>query len=515
MNNRSMIGMSWCWALVACLAWSTPALGQGGSFMDVRLTWTFGDDDVLHRAGDEIESPLPDIRDRPGYELFYDNLDTRYSGRENITHLVLYKQVPSLLNDQLVVDIAAVMLVDFAALYGDSDYVINVFRDDGSYIRLTYNWSPTRPHDGLEVILFPLDTDRVRVGYLYDLSWGGRGAFSSRGAALSPGLKLQLRSGNVYAFVGMKVSLVNQQRTIDDNIVSVRETNYGTLAGVGMDALPWLRFDVSGGFFQMSTFQTEGADVDPAFTYGGAARLVFHQGIPIRQSPDFMLYRNDPEAEQMLALREEYVPGQFSWSVAVEGHALGQHLHDADADDGASEQLGWATALQVMVKYGYLRAHLTGMARSPAFLLQQRPSLVPFDVMDHLNGLLDRSGDKITPEYWGALGVDYHFARPHLTLGATAGVRMPSFQRDEYSLVWLIGAAGYVDSYSLPDNETPVPEVAARLFLQWDAAEILTMLLSVQYVRDPNHTFYDSSRGEVGRLDADRLGLFLTAQGRF
>ena len=212
--------------------------------MDVRLTWTFGDDDVLHRAGDEPDSPLPSIGDRDDYELFYENLNTRYDGRENLTHLVLYKSVPSLLDDRLTVDIGAVMLIDFAALYENSDYVINVFRDDGSYIRLVYNWNQTRPNDGLEVVLFPLDSDRFRVGYLYDLSWGGYESFSTGAAALSPGFKLQLRLGNLYTFVGMKVAIVNQERLMEDNTIqTVREANYGGLAGVGMDVLPWLRFD--------------------------------------------------------------------------------------------------------------------------------------------------------------------------------------------------------------------------------------------------------------------------------
>lgn len=509
MNTRATRVLLATWIFVTCLALAPPIEAQGGNFMDARLTWTLGDDDVRHRAGDEPDSPLPGIWDRPEYELFYENLDTRYSGHENITHLVLYKSVPSLLDERLTVDLAAVMLVDFAALYGNSDYVINVFRDDGSYIRMTYNWSPTRAHDGLEIILFPLDTDRVRVGYLYDLSWGGVGNFVGATSAMTPGLKLQVRVGNLYAFAAMKLAFVTQQRLVEDNIINVRETNYGGLVGVGMDALPWLRFDASGGFFQMGTFRlTSNDDVDPAFTYGGAARLVFHQGIPIRVSPDFMLYRNDPSAEQMLSLREEYVPGQFSWSVAVEGHVTGQHLQDGADTDTTTEQLGWATALQFLMKLGYLRAHLTGMVRSAAFILQRRPSLVPYQAMN-------REGESETPEYWGALGVDYHFSRPHLTLGGSVGVRMPSYQTDINDIVWVLGDSGYLDAYPLPEGDTPTPEIASRLFLQWDAAEILSLLLSVQYVRDPNRTVFDSDTSEVEYLDAHRLGMFLMAQGRF
>lgn len=518
MNTRATLGIHVTWLFITCLTLAQPVNAQGGDFMDVRLTWTLGDDDVLHRAGDEPDSPLPGIWDRPGYELFYENLDTGYSGHENITHLVLYKSVPSLLDERLTVDLAAVMLIDFAALYANSDYVINVFRDDGSYIRMTYSWSPTRPQDGLEIVLFPLDTNRFRVGYLYDLSWGGLGNFVGAASSMTPGLKLQVRVGNVYAFAGMKLAFINQQRLVEEDVVNVRETNYGGLAGVGMDALPWLRFDLSGGFFQMGTFRrTSNDDVDPAFTYGGAARLVFHQGIPIRVSPDFMLYRNDPMAEQILSLREEYVPGQFSWSLAMEGHVIGQHLQDAEDTDATTEQLGYATALQFLMKLGYLRAHLTGMVRSAGFILQRRPSLVPYQAMvGDCDSVLDPNceSESVTPEYWGALGVDYHFSRPHLTLGGSVGVRMPSYQTDSNDFVWLIGEAGYMDEIPLPDGDTPNPEIATRLFVQWDAAEILSLLLSVQYVRDPNRVRY-STLTQAEYLDEHRLGILLTAQGRF
>ena len=61
------------------------------------------------------------------------------------------------------------------------------------------------------------------------------------------------------------------------------------------------------------TFPIGGLRTEPVYAYGGSARVVFHQGIPIGLSSDFRLYRNDPDAEASIARREDYVPGRLSW----------------------------------------------------------------------------------------------------------------------------------------------------------------------------------------------------------
>jgi len=62
---------------------------------------------------------------------------------------------------------------------------------------------------GISAVFFPLDTDRFRLGYLYDLSWGGTAASINQsifpriqGAA--PGAKVQLDGDKYYPFAGFK-----------------------------------------------------------------------------------------------------------------------------------------------------------------------------------------------------------------------------------------------------------------------------------------------------------------------
>src|ERR1700722_1393635 len=86
------------------------------NFMDTRLAWTFGTDDVLHPTGQLVPlSPAASIGDRPQYQMFFDNLNSRYNGRENLTHLVMYKTMPAFL-PHLTTEAAAVWRFDLDAL---------------------------------------------------------------------------------------------------------------------------------------------------------------------------------------------------------------------------------------------------------------------------------------------------------------------------------------------------------------------------------------------------------------
>ncbi len=497
----------------------TPLRAEAWDFLDTRVTWTFGDDDVLADAGEVFpESPLPGIGDRDGYELFFDNLDSQYTGREHQTQLVMYKRMPSLLDERLTIEAAVVMRIDFEALYGHSADVDDVLRDDGSYIRMVYNWNEARPDDGLEIILFPLDTERFRVGYLYDLSWGGGGIFTSRATGLTPGLKLQLRVGNFYYFIGMKTAVINQEVEApstgeeehnEHEIIGLRETNYGGLTGLGIDALPWLRIDISGGIFQTGTFPINGLRTEGVYSYGGAARLVFHQGIPVGMSSDFRLYRNDPDAEASVAGGEEYAPGQFSWYLSVEGGVIAQHLANPDAFGQTDEQVGYALALQFRLKYGYFRANVTGFLRDASYLLHNVPSLVPFYATAS-------EGVDTGPQLFGALGADYHFARAHLTIGAMLGIEMPAYYRSDTSDVTVVIGERGIES-RLPQGDEPWPVIAVRVSAQWQLAEFLSLIAFMQYVRDSNQTRLEVTAYGTRRiyLRDDQLGFAIMAQARF
>ncbi|MBX3202524.1 MAG: hypothetical protein KF894_30640, partial [Labilithrix sp.] len=150
-----------------------PGAAEGSGFMDTRLTWTFGDDDFLHKTGELVPlSPTFSVGERPQYRLFFDNLNSRFSGRENLTHLVMYKKLPAFI-ENLTTEAALVLRFDLAQLAANTGNLNAALYDTGSYLRLFYATGGNEGKTGLGLTFFPLDTDRMRLGYLYDLSWGG------------------------------------------------------------------------------------------------------------------------------------------------------------------------------------------------------------------------------------------------------------------------------------------------------------------------------------------------------
>ncbi|HVJ97390.1 MAG TPA: hypothetical protein VNC41_11225, partial [Acidimicrobiia bacterium] len=310
--------------------------------MDTRLTWTFGDDDFLHKTGQLVPlSPTFSVGERQQYRLFFDNLNSRFSGRENITHLVMYKKLPSFI-PKLTTEAALVLRFDLAQLAANTGNLNSALYDTGSYLRLFYN-TGSKEKEGLGLTFFPLDTDRFRLGYLYELSWGGTASninqsIFPRLQGAAPGLKIQYDHEKFYVFGGFKTATIVQPQQVlnpggesDVEVVRVGETNYGFLAGGGVDPTKNLRFDVGGGYFQQGKFDLEDVRGKPVYTYGGSGRVVVHQNMPVPQSVDFLLYRNDPSKPLILFKPEKYDPTQFAWSVSAEGSVLQQHLKDFDA----------------------------------------------------------------------------------------------------------------------------------------------------------------------------------------
>src|SRR5437667_8684165 len=68
---------------------------HAGDFVDTRLNFTLTDESILVKPNETVPS-VPGLRIGMPNSLgimFFDNWDTRYSGYENLSHLVLYKNV--------------------------------------------------------------------------------------------------------------------------------------------------------------------------------------------------------------------------------------------------------------------------------------------------------------------------------------------------------------------------------------------------------------------------------------
>lgn len=506
-------------------------------FMDTRLTWVFGDDDILKATGDRSPlSPNPSVGDRQRYRLFFDNLNSRFAGRENLTHLVLYRKLPGFIPN-LDTEAAVVLRFDMGQLAARSNNVNSAMYDSGSYLRLFYklgSYEVTNPTTGkkekrptgVDLVFFPLDTDRFRLGYLYDISWGGTAqsinqSIFPRLSGQAPGAKFQYTGEGHYAFVGFKTAQIvefNQKVSGSQDIEATRnqETNYGVLAGGGIDFHPAVRLDVGGGYFQQGRFEQQGVAGQRVFTFGASGRLVVHDGMPVPSSVDFALYRNDPNSPMVLFRPESYSPGVTAWAVSLEGSHLRQNLKTFNAA-GTELQGATAVAVQATLKSGYFRLQGTGIYRDVPFVLRNQPSYVPFETLP--------KDARTQAEMFFALAGDYFIESLHLTPGAGLGLQMPStFGSDSVTAFGVdIGRTQIIrqqgDLGQLPEGKGRVPIVQARASLRWDLSTMMAAIFWLQYSRDNNGTRVEQAAdGTVYSrqfVAPDFLGFGTAVQARF
>jgi len=509
-------------------AGSPPPGAEGRGFMDTRLTWTFGDDDFLHKTGELIPlSPSFGVGERPQYRLFFDNLNSRFSGRENITHLVMYKKLPAFI-DKLTTEAALVMRFDLAQLAAQTGNLNSAIYDSGSYLRLHYQTGASEK-EGLSAVFFPLDTDRFRLGYLYDLSWGGTAAninqsIFPRLQGAAPGLKVQYDAQKFYLFGGFKTATIIQPQQVlspggenDIETVRVGETNFGFLGGAGVDPIDNLRVDVGAGYFQQGKFDLEDVRGKNVYTYGGSGRVVYHQGMPVPSSVDFLLYRNDPNKPLILFKPEKYDTSQLGFSISAELNWLQQHLKDFDVAGAVKDQSARGAAVQGVIKAGYFRFSATGIYRELNFVVRNVPGFIPFETLP--------ASAKTDPELFGSIATDYYIPSLHLTPGIGGGVQLPATFRSEFTdggvpaqRVIVIRQQG--DESILPYNKDRSLIIQARAAVRWDISDMFALVAWVQLVRDNNGTFVvrDPSEGTASLRvfqSPNRLGTSVAVQARF
>jgi hypothetical protein len=503
-------------------------------FLDTRLSWTFGDDDLLHQTGQTTPlSPDASIGDRRQYRLFFDNLNSRFAGRENLTHLVAYGRAPGFI-DRLDTEASLVLRFDLGALSANTNNLNAAIYDAGSFLRVFVRLGDKDdPKTGIGLTFWPLDTDRFRLGYLYDISWGGTNAAINqsifpRATGSSPGARIQFDSKHVTAFFGFKTAQIVQVEEVltpggdvasEAEVVRVGQTNYGLLGGGGVGFLDMFRIDVGGGYFQQGRFDLPDVLGERVYTFGGSARAAVHsRGSGVLQSVDFRLYRNDPMKHEQYFRLEKYDPNELSWTVSLEGSHLWQHLKDFDATGETALQPARAAALQGNLKVGYLRVSLTGIYRDLPFVLRNVPSFVPFETMP--------AEADVGEEIFLAAAADYHFPSVHLTPGIGAGVQFPAtfttnaVDTGGNSIGRSVVIRQQGDVSILPIDEEATPIIQARASLRWDLSEMLSALAWVQFVVDNNGTFVerDPNEGTVALrafVSPNFLGFGTSVQARF
>ena len=513
-------------ALTALGALLAPAVGLAGDFIDTTLTFVAGDDNVMAGAGETIpSSPRGDFRPRQGNSLFFDNYDTRNTGEETRTELVLYKAFEGYFSK---VTPEAAMVIQWDANRTAADNAkyeetgsrrsLGGMRDDGSYLSLRVDVGGSA-HDALVVVLFPFDSDRFRLGYSYELTWGGRQSFVL--AREVPGVRLSYERDDGYAFLGVKTARTQVfTAEPDDPQRDENETVYGVLGGGGVDLGPRLRVELGGGFFQKGTIPLDRGTLEstPLAQVGASGQITWYDGIKPQRSVDTKLFRNLGDAD--LKARS-FAAKPLGYLISAEGTWTSQVLEDADALGESTRDHGYAADLNAKIEVAHWTFTGDVVVRSLEFLVQDTPGLFPFSTLPED---LDAS-----PEWFTAIGVGYQIESLRMVPGLTLGVQSPASARVDQ-----IGSDGQIEQANLIVRKTknvlgqtfveptPLPPgvpvhliYSARLALQSHLSDLLTLVAETQLTWNENLVSNDPERG-VRAFDSPLvLGLSVLAQARF
>lgn len=503
---------------------------HAGDFIDTRITFTIGDDNFLKSAGEQVpDSPRFGIGDREGYELSFDNLDLATSGRENQIHLVLYRKVDGIFPG-LITEAAASIEIDLGELESSSPRVDRVFSDDSSYIRLAYALDADRKgKEFLDLVVFPLQGDRFRVGYLYDLTWGGTRIFA-RQKGPTPAFKLGGNHGRFYWWAGMKIvrAQTAPEESKDEQGLTItteqQESFYGVLAGMGVQPVDGLSIDFSAGHIQVGENPIKDVAGETVTASGFSARLAYGRGLKVGLSSDLRLVRNDPDYLEGLSRRPTYkADSKLSWRISAEGTAVAQVLADRETFGATTAQWASAAAVDFRLQYNYMRFNLTGVYRSLEFILLDTPSFVAFEAFP--------SEVQVKPNFFGAVAFDYHFPKIGLTPGIQAGIEVPASVTTELTAKevgsnappTLLGkhtivVRGNGRRVILPQDAEAVPLFQFRGTARWYASQMLTLVAFAFVTIDENAEILvvnpDLTRTRVFD-DSVRFGAGLQMQARF
>jgi hypothetical protein len=488
----------------------TDLTGASG-FFDTRLAFTITNENLLVKPGETIPSV-------PGWRfgvpnslgvLFFDNYDTRYSGFETLSHAVMYRNYHK---DHFDADGALVLRINEL-----SEKNIEL-SDAGTYITLS-NWKDVTHKDPTRISLtvFPVSSDRMRLGYSYRLSWGGSPEYRRARSAV-PGLKFQYDAKNMYVFAGAKSAVLLDRRTAEEKAA------LAVLGGAGIDPTEMVRLEVNAGYFDRGYNELVDVNDQKVQLYGVSAQAAIHKGMPVQSSVDYKLYKNNNERVSGLFNPVKY-PGGLSWLAMVEVTSIGQTLKDPEKTGSTTRQKGYAGDVNVRVMIDRIRLRLDASYRTLSFILHSQPSLPTYS---------DFPSDYTTePDLFAAVGADRNFD-DFLTVGGIFGIDKPATLTSTKGVPGgMTGASGKstavirnnnIDTLItiLPVGESAVPQYAVKGFVKLDFGRIYTALVEVFFSYDANTTRYQrtdpnnpESPFEFQFGEFNQLGVNATLQARF
>lgn len=512
------------------------ATASAGEFVDTRLSFVFSDDNLLSDPGESlINSPQMDFGARDGIFYPFENLNSKDNGDETMSHIVIYKELPGFI-DNLTTDAALVarmsVLTEPETGFSAGDIRLS---DGGSFLRARYAFEEAviDPKTGLtqdarrqlDFTFFPINSDRFRAGYTYDLSWGGNKIYTDRKSAFAtPGLRFRLDWDGFYALVGAKST---RQAILTKNKDDVANYElgafWGGIAGLGYVG-DMFAVEANGGIFDAGRNPKQGVQGEKVTSGGVSARIsAFSSGFKPESSIDYRLYRTNDDAfdQSNYFLRKPKNYETFTWRASIEGNWLTQTLADYDKVGSTTRINAFAGALRADFYIGKLAINFDFVYRDLYFVLFNVPGLDPY------YALPDASSS--TPELLGAIKGEYWIESINLLPSLQFGIHKPASYRGRISegtnpsaLNSGIQTVAVIDSSTIvafPNGNEPKEIYSLRAALRWDMSEMMSLIGEFTYAYDRNQLGRKRNTvtytSEYFMRDPHVIGLAFFAQARF
>ncbi|MBN1334556.1 MAG: hypothetical protein JXB39_01195 [Deltaproteobacteria bacterium] len=490
------------------LALGSPAFG--GEFMDTWITLALEDTNI--RAGPQNYSPAANFVQR-GNRTFFEDYESRYSDDITQSHLVLYRRDPGFWKDWFT---EAAFVVQFTP-YLEPDQARDgvAIEDDGSYVRLARRFDGDDDHT-VSLTGYAVDASRFRLGYSYDLSWGGREIFAGDPYA-SPGVRLQYERHGSYLFAGAKTAIFDEVQTEGEwQGYQRNQAFYGFLFGGGLEVGERFRVEAGMGSFRQGQLVNVNDIESPLFgdpiqAVGLAGQLSFRTSrtLAFIQSADLRLYRNTPEFLKDPRLLHRVIDG-VGFLVQTEVNWLAHDLLDSQEPGATVVEQGLAGDVQTVLVIGSTELGVDLVYKDLAYILFNVPGFTSdFAIPDIA----------YRPQVYARFQASHTFAEAHVAPSVGIGLMQPA----SYTT-----SSGTFVQYSETDKEeVPGGQTAANILggvagVQVDVSPSVVLLGEALLTIDNNRSdaVSTSSGDAVVRVPADAverhpIGFNLMMRARF
>ena len=479
------------------------SVATAGDFMDVAITSALEDTNV--RAGPEYFSPGPNFVSR-GNQTFFENYEGRFTDDISQGHLVLYKRddgyKPGWWTE------AAFVLQYSPYLNPDSTRPGVDLRDDGSYVRIVRDLGP---ESNLSLTGYAVDASRFRLGYSWDLSYGGREIHTPSVGAV-PGARIQYQKGGSYVFAGAKTA-INQGTDVDWDVDGDRNTvYYSSLFGGGLTLGEKFRIEGGLGFFQQGESRNGGSAASPLYgqlinAVGTSGQVAFRSTdqLDFIQSSELRLYRNSPDFARDSYISHNQLDG-FGVLVQAEANRLSHNLLDADTSGNTVVETGWAGDVQV-------RGVMNSTELAVDFVYKDLEYIV-FNVPGLTSGTSIPSSLTTTPQYYGRVTLSHYLVKQHLAASVGAGMMQPASYTDSEGNSYV----QYTDrnKEQVPDGEPAYNILGSVVGLQYDVSPSTIVVGELLYTLDNNLSrTVDGARVAEPQEVRSALGFNVMLRARF